>query len=185
MKRLAYLAAFVSSVALAANDQPITATPTFQDTVVTSDRLEMIGLETENQFFFYDNVVVTGTNLRATADEMTVFADRVVSKAEDDSGMGDLGTISKIILKGNVVIQQVGREATAEEAEILPRTGRVILTGGPPVVRDSEGTVTGYRIELYKNEKKARVFGDTSGESGERPRVTLPGFDDLGYQEGN
>lgn len=149
-----------------------------QDTVITSDRLEMVGLEEENHFFFYDNVVVTGTNLRATADEMTVIADRVAES--DGSSMGELGTISKIVLLGNVVITQAGREATADQAEIFPRTGTVVLTGGPPVVRDSEGTVTGERIELYKNEKKARVFGEKGGE---RPKVILPGFQDIGYQE--
>ncbi len=148
-----------------------------QDTVITSDRLEMVGLEDENHFFFYDNVVVTGTNLKATANEMTVIAAR--AGESDGSSMGELGTIAKILLVGNVVITQAGREATAGKAEIFPRTGKVVLTENP-IVRDSEGTVTGERIELYKNEKKARVFGEKGGA---RPTVILPGFQDIGYQE--
>lgn len=163
---------------------------TVQDTVVTSDRLEMVGHETENHFFFYDNVVITGTNLRATSDEMTVIADRV-AKDEDDEAMGELGTISRITLIGNVVIEQAGRVATSGRAEIYPRQGKVVLTetyaktGENPTVRDAEGTVTGHRIELYKNEKKARVFGADDGRPGSRPTVRLPGFEDIGYQEGS
>jgi lipopolysaccharide transport protein LptA len=155
--------------------------PPVEDTVVTSQRLEMVGQENENIFYFHEDVVVTGTNLKATCDEMTVLASRVSQKKSE--AVGELGAITHITLVGNVVIEQSGRRAESGRAEIFPREGKVVLTEHP-VVYDSEGTVKGERIELYKNEKKARVFGAEKGQPGQRPTVILPGFEDLGYQEG-
>ncbi|MBC2596345.1 hypothetical protein H5P28_18920 [Ruficoccus amylovorans] len=152
-----------------------------QDTVVTSVRLEMVGEDDQNVFHFYEDVVVTGTNLKATCDEMTVIANRLT---DSTGAVGELGTITHITLVGNVVIEQSGRRAESGRAELYPREGKVVLTENP-VVYDSEGTVKGERIELYKNEKKARVFGSESGEPGKRPTVILPNIGDMGYQEGS
>lgn len=149
-----------------------------EETVVTSDHLEMISGETENHFFFNGNVVVVGTNLKATGDKMTVVASRV-GQNQAEGAVGEIGAISSILLQGNVVIEQAGRRATSGQAEIFPSEGRVVLTDNPVVV-DSEGRVTGYRMELLQGERRARVFGDPT--SGERPRVTLPAMQDLGYQ---
>lgn len=149
-----------------------------ENTVITSDHLEMISGETENHFFFTGNVVVIGTNLKATGDKMTVIASRVGQK-QSEGAVGEIGAITSILLQGNVVIEQAGRQATAGQAEIFPGEGRVILTDNPVVV-DSEGRVTGYRMELLQGERKARVYG--APDSGERPRVTLPAIQDLGYQ---
>ncbi len=149
-----------------------------EDTVVTSDHLEMISGETENHFFFSGNVVVVGTNLKATGDKMTVVASRV-GQNQAEGTVGEIGAISSILLQGNVVIEQAGRRATSGQAEIFPGSGRVVLTDNPVVV-DSEGRVTGHRMELLQGERRARVFGDPT--SGERPRVTLPAMQDLGYQ---
>ncbi|MGE9294294.1 MAG: LptA/OstA family protein [Puniceicoccales bacterium] len=159
---------------------PLAAQGVGEDTVVTSDKLEMVGKDEQNHFFFQDNVVVTGTNLKATCDEMTVIASRVTEQA----AVGELGTITSITLVGHVVIEQSGRRAESGRAEIFPREGKVVLTEDP-VVYDSEGTVKGERIELYKNEKKARVFGAAKGQPGKRPTVTLPSIGDMGYKEGS
>lgn len=151
------------------------------DTVITSDRFEMVGGETENYFYFYGNVEVTGTNLRATCDEMEVVADR---QAKAGEAVGDVGAIQKIIMKGTVRMMQSGRDAEAGHAEIYPREGKVVLTDNPKVT-DSEGTVTGYRMTLFRDQRSALVEGAPEGESGGggRPTITLPGFQDLGYQD--
>lgn len=149
-------------------------------TVITSDSLEMISGSTVNRFFFTGSVIVTGNNLKATCDEMEVVSRRVSENPEPEGGtIGQIGSIERIILKGNVVIQQAGRDARAGHAEILPIDGRVVLTENP-VVTDAEGTVSGYRMELVKGERVARVFG--APEGGQRPRVTLPTLPDLGYE---
>lgn len=151
-----------------------------QETVITSDRFEMVGGETENYFYFYGNVEVTGTNLHATCNEMEVVASRQAKSAE---AVGDVGAIQSIVMKGQVYLEQSGREAFAGRAEIFPREGKVVLMEDPRV-EDSEGTVTGYRMTLFKDRRTALVEGPPDGQGGtSRPKITLPGFQDLGYQD--
>ncbi len=163
--------------------QPATVDVTPQETVITSDLFEMVGGETENYFYFKGNVVVTGTNLRATCDEMEVVADRQQSDAMEKA-VGKVGTIQTITMDGNVVIEQAGRRAEAGHADIMPREDKVVLTESPKVI-DSEGTVSGWRITLYKGERKATVEGKPGqdGKPSERPRIQLPGFQDLGFED--
>lgn len=147
-------------------------------TVITSDRLEMISGKNENSFFFYGNVAVKGNNLDASCDEMEVISARAGTDTEGT--IGEIGAISMIILKKNVVIEQAGRVARAGHAEIYPDQGKVILTDNP-VVTDSEGVVSGFRMELVQGERVARVYGKPDGS--ERARVTLPTMPDLGYEQ--
>lgn len=169
------LVAFVFS----ARAQDATPAPTLEpeETVITSDELELVGGDTQNQFFFTGNVKVSGTNLLATCDYMEVIAAR---SGATEPTVGEMGAIQNILMKGNVVIEQAGRRATAGQAEILPDEDKVVLTDNPVVV-DSQGTVTGFRMELLKGERKAKVFGDPA--SGGRTKVTLPGFKDLGFED--
>lgn len=160
-----------AAVSLASGSKP-------EETVITSDLFEMVGGETENYFYFKGDVIVTGTNLYATCDEMEVVADRQQDKAAE-AAVGKVGTIQSIVMKGNVDIEQSGRRAEAGRADILPREDKVILTESPKVI-DSEGTVSGWRITLYKGERKALVEGQPGGE---RPRIQLPGFQDLGFED--
>ncbi|MEO0797068.1 MAG: LptA/OstA family protein [Verrucomicrobiota bacterium] len=157
------------------NSEVDSAAPPADDTVITSDNLELIGGDAQNQFFFTGNVKVSGTNMVATCDYMEVTALRSGSKQKT---VGEMGAIELIVMTGNVIIEQAGRRATAGRAEIIPNEDKVVLTENP-VVEDSEGTVSGHRMELLKGERKAKVFGDPA--TGGRTKVVLPGFQDLGY----
>lgn len=148
-----------------------------EETVIESNRLEMISGESINLFLFEEQVRVRGTNLSATADRMEVESMRV----GDPTGatVGQIGSIRRILLTGNVVIEQAGRQATAGRAELLPGEGKVILSENPVVV-DAEGTVTGHRMTLLQGERRVLVEGAPDGP---RPRVTLPAIQDLGYRD--
>ena len=54
-----------------------------------------------------------------------------------------------------------------------------------PKVFDNEGTVSGWRITLFKDQRRAFVEGDPEkkGDPSERPRIQLPGFQDLGFED--
>lgn len=173
------LALMLGPVAFAEVTTTVTADAPQEETVITSDQFEMKGGETENYFYFYGNVKVTGTNLDATCEEMEVVANR---QAKSDAAVGDVGGIKSIVMKRNVVLKQSGRVAEAGRADIFPREGKVVLSENPKVT-DSEGTVTGFRMTLSKGEKKVTVEGDPSGASGGRPTIRLPGFQDLGYED--
>jgi len=162
--------------------QPERAEGQRQETIITSDLFEMVGGETENYFYFKGDGSVTGTNLRATCDEMEVVADR--HSSDEEKTVGKVGTIQSIVMTGKVRIEQSGRKAEAGRADILPREDKVILSENPRVI-DSEGTVSGWRITLFKGERKALVEGnpDKSAGEGSRPRIQLPGFQDLGFED--
>lgn len=171
------------------------------ETVISSDELDMVGGEESNHFYFRGNVKVQATNMLATCDELEVISARKsVPKTEDQSaapetpapaGSGavaaakaaatpDIGSIREIVMRGNVVISQEGRRATAGIAYLYPQEGRVVLAEGP-LVTDAQGTLSGWRMELYRGERKVRILSNP--DETQRTRVTLPALQDLGYGE--
>tara|TARA_B100001248_G_scaffold260540_1_gene249035 strand:+ start:54050 stop:54661 length:612 start_codon:yes stop_codon:yes gene_type:complete len=142
-------------------------------TVIESERLEMVTTDEVNTFCFFGNVRIDGEALKTKCDEMMVIAKR--AKAEAEPGLGEVGSIAKIIAVGNVVIDQFDRTAKAERAEIFPSKGEVVLMGNPSVT-DSQGVVRGYRMVLHKDDRRAEIEGSPEGA---RPSVTLPALPNL------
>lgn len=145
-----------------------------RDTHIESRELELIGEEQETVFIFRDEVKVTGTNLTVTCTRLEVRTRKI---GEQDNSFGQIGPIVSIKAMGNVEIRQSGRIATAEQAELYPEEGRILLTGNP-VVRDRQGEVSGKRIVLMRDQRRAIVEG---GEN--RARVRLGQLPNLGFQE--
>lgn len=173
------------------------------ETVITSDELDMVGGEDANHFFFRRNVRIQATNMLATCDEMEVVSGRQRGAAAASTGGstggnaasagnsvtgaaglggGDsgpnIGSIREIIMRGNVVISQEGRRATAGKATLYPQDGRVVLEDNPRVT-DSQGTLSGWRMELNRGERTVKILSNPN----ERTKVTLPSIGDLGFSE--
>lgn len=149
------------------------------ETVIEGDQLEMIADEREARFTFTDNIRVTGNNIVLTCDRLEVISSRPVEQRDSGERLAGMGRIRSIVASGRVHVTQEGREATAERAEVLPDEGRVILTGSP-VIRDTQGEVSGERIVLYQGLERAVVESSIA-----RPaRVTLPTIPDLGFRPG-
>ena len=146
--------------------QPVEAS----ETIVKSERVEMIEHPEKTLFRFIDSVEVTATNLEATCGQMDVSA----SAPEGDSDSGRDLKMDRIVARDNVVILQTERIATSDEADILPDEGKVVLTGNASV-DDVQGKVTGHRITLNKGKRRALVEGGGSNDG--RARITIPGFD--------
>lgn len=100
------------------------------------------------------------------------------SRAKREAAAPNIGSIREIIMRGNVVISQEGRRATAGVAYLYPQEGRVVLAENP-LVTDAQGTLSGWRMELYRGERKVRILSNP--EETQRTRVTLPALQDLGY----
>lgn len=154
-------------------------------TVITARQVEMFSGDSVNRFLFNEDVLIRSTNLRATCDTMEVLADRanVAGQAADES-QARMGSIRNIVMTGRVRIEQSGRVATSGKALILPLEGRVELTDGPEVT-DGEGTVTGWKMVLYKDERRVQVLSRpaSEGQEGGRTRISLPPIQDLGYRD--
>lgn len=138
------------------------------ETVIQSVTLRMIEEPTQTVFRFTDDVRVKATNLVATCDELEVVAIQNKAKNQNESAEKDL-KVTEILAEGSVVVEQSGRVATAERAQILPNSGRVILEGNA-VVKDERGQVSGHRMILNKGNRNAIVEG---GDTGQRNKITL------------
>lgn len=154
-----------------AQPNPPPAGSSIPQAVITSERLEVQGSENQTRFYFQDDVRVIDPSLITYSKELTIEMTGRLD-ARQDEGEEALSQVDRIIADGNVVIDQYGRRTTANHAEILPQTGRAILTGNPRV-NDSinNAVVEGERITLLRNEQQVRV----EQVAGKTPvKVTLP-----------
>ncbi len=152
-----------------------------QNTVITSQHLEMQGTAAKNYFYFSNNVEVKGTNLQILCDELTVVALR-----EGPSGatIGSIGAIEEINARGSVEIHQAGRSAYAGRAEVNPKAGTVVLSESPKIV-DGEVEISGYQFVLHRGEKKFESVPDPNAPPDQGPRsvVSLGAMPDLGFDQ--
>ena len=152
------------------------------NTEITGDEFEMISREKENYFLFSGNVEIRATNMVATCDRLEVYTSKTNPSKTDDEKKpkeekASIGKIEKILAIGNVRLVQEERVATAGKAEILPQTGKVVLTDSPKVT-SKDGVLVGYRITLLQGEQKVSV----EKGPGQRPALTLPKIPDLGIR---
>jgi lipopolysaccharide export system protein LptA len=181
MKPMQYLR-LILLLALFASHSLYGATDVGQ-TMIESQSLEMKGEETENRFFFHQNVRVANKNLLLTCDELLVTSERRDGK---QAVVGQVGAILSIIAEGNVVIRQGGRVAYAGKAEVDPRNGLVVLTRSPRIV-DQQAEVRGWKIILNKETKVAQVLPDPNTRNGKEGRSTVilggESIPDLSYDQ--
>ncbi len=137
-------------------------------TELTSDFLEMTSTDDETTAVATKNVVLTGTNLRITCDQLTIIATRIGDK---DATIGTVERFKYILATGNVRIIQGDRESTSQKAEVFPREDKVVLSVDPVVIDHSNGFVgAGEKITLFRGKREVTV---------EKPKFTGPPVSDL------
>jgi len=186
MKTLNYFKSFIllmTPVFICKGQEPTSVQqtkPQNGNTEITGDEFEMISREKENYFLFSGNVEIRATNMMATCNRLEVYTSKTDQSKTDDKQKpkeekASIGKIEKILAIGNVRLVQEERVATAGKAEILPQTGKVVLTDSPKVT-SKDGVLVGYRITLLQGEQKVSV----EKGPGQRPTLTLPKIPDLG-----
>jgi lipopolysaccharide export system protein LptA len=134
---------------------------------------EMVSTATETTFSFRDQVVVTGTNLRLSCDQLVVIAKRT---GDPKATIGKQENFKSLIATGRVRLLQNDREATCDRAEVLPGDDKVTLEGNVTVRSlDNRFVQTGPKATLYRGQMRA-VF--------EQPRFVLPALNPLGPKDG-
>jgi lipopolysaccharide transport protein LptA len=97
-------------------------------------------------------------------DKMDVYFSRIGT--DQDSEVDHANAV------GHVVVVQPGRRATAEHGEYSASTGEIVLTGGPPSVRDDKkGFTTGQRLTLFVHDDRLLVEGSDGIPSLSQHRV--------------
>ena len=153
-----------SSLVIPARAQTATAVPT----ELRSVQLVMTSTDDETTALATGDVILTGTNLRITCDQLTVVASRIGDKT---ATVGTLEKFKYILATGNVRIVQGDRESTSQRAEVFPREDKVVLSEEPVIIDHSNGFVAaGEKITLFRGKREVLV---------EKPRFTGPPVGDL------
>ena len=150
------------------------AEPAPVPTELRGDHLEMTSTDEETLTIVTGNVVLTGTNLRITCDQLTIRAIRLGDK---DAAIGTIEKFKYILAMGNVHITQGDRESTSQRAEVFPREDMVVLSDDPVIIDKSNGFVgAGEKITLFRGKREVRV---------EKPKFTGPPIRDLSATAGS
>lgn len=160
MKRLV----FILSIAVASAYSLLLG----QETVITSQTLRLVEGVERDHFYFEGKVEVVGDGLFVSCEQL-----HVVSEAESSSPSGtkvQMGNIETMKASGDVYIHQEDKEAWAQEAEVFPQEGKLVLTHNARL-KDERGTVEGHRITLFKGQQEAIVEGPP--DKATRPTLIL------------
>jgi hypothetical protein len=132
----------------------------------------MTSTDTETTAIATENVILTGTNLRITCDQLTVIAHRLDTQGNKGDTIPTVERFKYILAIGNVRIVQGDRESSSARAEVFPQEGKVVLSGSPVVTDHSTGVVaSGEPIILLRGERAL---------SGKNIKITAPPIQDLG-----
>jgi lipopolysaccharide export system protein LptA len=142
-------------------------------TTITSDgEGRMISTDQETTITFHNNVVVVGTDLKLTCDDLKVV---VLRTGDPKATIGKLDKFRSLLATGNVHMVQGDREAACGRAEVIPGQDRVILTENPVVVDHDQNTrISGEKITLLKGQRQVLV---------EKPTLVGPPVKDLGFDK--
>ncbi|MBI1940648.1 MAG: hypothetical protein HYS33_03970, partial [Acidobacteria bacterium] len=111
-------------------------------------------------------------HVRLLAENTTLEADRVdvyFLSGKDSRG----AEVDRAVAEGDVKVRQPSRRATGERAEYFAGEGKILLTGGPPTLRDEEkGFTTGQRLTFYIRDDRLLVDGGDESPTVSRHRIT-------------
>ncbi len=107
-------------------------------------------------------------NVRLVSDTTTMQSDRLdVYFTQGDSVQGS--QVDHAEADGHVKVTQPGRVGTSEHGEYFAVPGKIILTGGPPVLVDEKkGSTTGQRLTFFTHDD--RLFVDGGDQSSPLPQ---------------
>jgi len=148
----------------------ITHASTPDDTVITSNCLDIKAGEKSYAFDFSGDVKVTNQEFKLECNQL-----KVQTQADAHPSLTEpygIGAIEQITALGNVRIQQGKREAQAGKAEVYPHEGKFILSENPVVIQE-QGRLEGHKITWIRGDERIYIEGQPDSTT-QRPKVVLP-----------
>jgi lipopolysaccharide export system protein LptA len=110
-------------------------------------------------------------NVKMVTETTTVQSDRLdVYFSQGDSIQGS--EVDHADADGHVKVTQPGRIGTGDHAEYFAGPGKIVLTGGPPLLVDEEkGSTTGQRLTFFLRDDRLFVDGGEQSPSLSKHRV--------------
>ncbi len=111
-------------------------------------------------------------NVQLQAEKTQVHADRL-DVYFSTAGNGEASEVERAVADGHVTVEQPARHASGEHAEYDAAPGKILLTGGPPLLYDAaKGFTTGQRLTFFIHDD--RVFVDGGEESPTLSKRRIP-----------
>jgi lipopolysaccharide transport protein LptA len=101
---------------------------------------------------YHGNVHLVTESTTVTSDRLDVYLTQgnTVEGSQVDHAVAD----------GHVKVTQPDRLGTGEHADYIAAPGKIILTGGPPILVDDEkGSTTGQRLTFFTHDDRLFVDG--------------------------
>ncbi|MGH9353692.1 MAG: LptA/OstA family protein [Terriglobia bacterium] len=130
---------------------------------ITADRL---------QYFNVGREAVYQGHVRMVSADTTFTADRLQVYFSQPGGAKQ-AEIERAVAEGNVrVTQAPGRRASGEHAEYFAAAGKIVLTGGPPVIYDvQQGYLTGQRLTFFTRDASLFAGGGNKSKTLSKRRI--------------
>lgn len=123
--------------------------------------------------YLQGNVIVADPNGMLYADNATVYLERE-EDAEDVSApiqvQSGMGSFYRVVAMGNVRMTASDRSAISDKAVWDRETNTIVLTGGPPMLRQGSSYIEATRIIYYVHTQLVEFYPD--------PRVVIHDIDD-------
>ena len=130
---------------------------------IRADRLDY--LDEGRKARYTGNVELDTEDTRIQSDRLDVYFSAGTGPTDSE--------VNRAEAQGNVKIVQPMRYAKGENAVYDAHTGKVVMTGGPPTVYDSEkGTITGQRMTFFIHNDSLLVDGSANSPAVSKHRVT-------------
>jgi len=163
--------------------KPVAQGPDAPRLLVSGESLHAYLGERERNFIVDHSVHVQDPSLSVDTDHLEATFDALVPVAAARPALvtgaapHDVGRLNHLLAQGSVVIHQPERRTTAQQAEIFPLRGEVVLSGSPQVEdSQNQAVITGNKIVLLTDAQSAVVTGTPD----ERAALTLPALPGLG-----
>ncbi|MGH9396045.1 MAG: LptA/OstA family protein [Terriglobia bacterium] len=137
-----------------------------QPVTIRADRLDYFDLRREA--VYEGNVRMASANTTFQSNRLEVY----FSKPSGVSGSGS-PEIERAIAEGNVLVTQPpGRRAMGQHAEYFAAAGKIVLTGGPPVVYDQQqGYLSGKRLTFFIRDASLLADGENKSQTVSKRRI--------------
>ena len=133
-----------------------------QPLTVRADRLDYF--DEGRKARYAGNVELVTEDTRIHADRLDLYFTPGKNQADSE--------VERAVAEGHVKIEQPMRYAKGENAVYDARTGKVVMTGGPPTVYDTEkGSMTGQRLTFFIHNDRLLVDGNANAPAISRHRV--------------
>ncbi len=144
------------------SDDPSAGADEKRPVTVQADRLEY--LEQGRKASYQGNVLLRTENTTLEADRVDVYF---------LEGAGAEGAeIDRAVAAGHVKVRQPMRRATGDRAEYFASEGKILLTGGPPTLRDEQkGFTTGRRLTFFIRDDTLLVDGGDESPTVSKHRI--------------